>query len=74
MGGDNLAEVTLTIGATFPARIRKTISWNEYRSEITTQPKIKKLDYLIDPRFKNVKMFGVDPTRILETCLSFKKQ
>ena len=43
MGGDNLAEVTLTIGATFPARIRKTISWNEYSSEITTQPQNQKI-------------------------------
>ena len=31
----------------------RTISWNKYRSEITTQPKNNNLDYLIDPTFKN---------------------
>ena len=28
---------------------KKTISWNKYRSEITTQSKDNNLDYLIDP-------------------------
>ena len=32
---------------------KKTISWNKYRSEITTQPKNNNLDYLIDPMFRN---------------------
>ena len=32
---------------------KKTISWNKYRSEITTQPKNNNLDYLIDPTFRN---------------------
>ena len=27
---------------------KRTISWNKYRSEITTQPKNNNLDYLID--------------------------
>ena len=31
-----------------------TISWNKYRSEITTQPKYSSLDYIIDPTFKNI--------------------
>ena len=31
-----------------------TISWNKYRSEITTQPKNNNLDYLIDPTFRNI--------------------
>ena len=30
---------------------KRTISWNKYRSEITTQPKNNNLDYLIDPTF-----------------------
>ena len=30
-----------------------TISWNRYRSEITTQPKNNNLDYLIDLTFRN---------------------
>ena len=35
---------------------KKTISWNKYRFEITTQPKKNNLDYMIDPivfSFKN---------------------
>ena len=31
-----------------------TISWNKYRSEITTQTKNNNLDYLIDPTFRNI--------------------
>ena len=31
-----------------------TISWNKYRSEITTQTKSNNLDYLIDPTFGNI--------------------
>ena len=32
---------------------KRTISWNKYRSEITTQPKNNSLDYLMDPTFRN---------------------
>ena len=32
---------------------KRTISWNKYRSEITTKPKNNNLDYLIDPTFRN---------------------
>ena len=32
----------------------RKISWNRYRSEITTQPKSKNLDYLIDPTFRHI--------------------
>ena len=35
-------------------RSKRTISWNKYRSEITTQPKNNNLDYLIDPIFRNI--------------------
>ena len=35
-------------------RFKRTISWNKYRSEITTQPKNNNLDYLIDPTFRNI--------------------
>ena len=31
----------------------RAISWNKYRSEITTQTKCNNLDYLIDPTFRN---------------------
>ena len=49
---------------------KRTISWNKYRSEITTQPK-NNLDYLIDPTFRNInRLFDLsftngnnDPTR-----------
>ena len=50
---------------------RRTISWNQHRSEITTQPKNNYLDYLIDPTFRNINRLFVlsfksgddDPTR-----------
>ena len=50
---------------------RRTVSWNKYRSEITTQPKNNNLDYMIDPTFRNIKSLFVlsfkngddDPTR-----------
>ena len=32
---------------------KRTLFWNKYRSEITTQPKNNNLDYMIDPTFKN---------------------
>ena len=36
-------------------RFKRTISWNKYRSEITTQTVNNNLDYLIDPTFRNTK-------------------
>ena len=49
---------------------KRTISWNKYRSEITTQTN-KNLDYLIDLTFRNINRWFVisfrkgnnDPTR-----------
>ena len=35
-------------------RFKKIISWNKYRSEITTQTKNSNLDYQIDPTFRNI--------------------
>ena len=32
---------------------KRTVSWNKYRSDITTQTKSNNLDYLIDPTFRN---------------------
>ena len=29
--------------------LKTAISWNKYRSEITTQPKNNNLDFMIDP-------------------------
>ena len=43
---------------------KRTISWNKYRSETTTQPKNNNLDYLIDPTFRNINRLFV---------LSFRK-
>ena len=50
---------------------KRTISWNKYRSETTTQTKNNNLDYLIDPTFRNINRLFVlsfkngdnDPTR-----------
>ena len=50
---------------------KRTISWNKYRSKITTQPKNNNLDYLIDPTFRSINRFFAlllkngndDPTR-----------
>ena len=50
---------------------KRTVSWNKYRSEITTQPNNSNLDYLIDPTLWNINRlfllsfkFGKnDPTR-----------
>ena len=33
---------------------KRTIHWNKYRSERTTQPKNNSSDYLIDPTFRNI--------------------
>ena len=33
---------------------KRNISWNKYRSEITTQTKNNNLDYLIDPTFRKI--------------------
>ena len=35
-------------------KIKRTISRNKYRYGITTQSKNNNLDYLIDPRFRNI--------------------
>ena len=38
---------------------KRTIFWNKYRSEITTQPKNKNLDYLIDLTCRNINILFV---------------
>ena len=40
-------------------RFRRAISWNKYRSEITTQLKSNNLDYLIDPTCRNINRFFI---------------
>ena len=50
---------------------KRTVSWNKYRSEITTQPKNNNLDNLIDATFRTINRLFVlsfingndDPTR-----------
>ena len=52
-------------------RFSRTISWNKYISEITTQTKNNNLDYLIDLKFRNINRLFVlsfrngndDPTK-----------
>ena len=34
--------------------IKRIISWNKYRCETRTQPKLYNLIYLIDPTFRNI--------------------
>ena len=46
-------------------RFKITISWNKYRSQITTQPKNNNLDYLIDVTFRNIKRLLVLFSEIL---------
>ena len=52
--------VTLSINdnITFLDRLkqefRRTVSWNKYKSEITTQPKNNNLDHMIDETFRNI--------------------
>ena len=51
--------------------LKTVISWNKYRSEITTQTNSNNLDYLIDPNFRTINRLFVisfktgnnDPTR-----------
>ena len=38
-------------------RFKRIISWNKYRSEITTQPKNKNLGYMFNPTFSNIKIY-----------------
>ena len=38
---------------------KRTIPWNKYRSEMTTQQKNNNLDYLIDPTFRNINILFV---------------
>ena len=50
---------------------KRTVSWNKYKSERTTQPKNNNLDYIIDSKYRNINRFFVlsfkndnnDPTR-----------
>ena len=50
---------------------KRTISWNKYKSELTTESKSNYLDYLIHPTFDNINRLFVfsfkngnkDPTR-----------
>ena len=50
--------VALSINFKFLENIKqgskRTISWNKYRSEITTQAKNNNLDYLFDQKFRNI--------------------
>ena len=43
---------------------KRTISWKKYRSEITTQTKNGSLDYLINPKFRNINRLFVFYSRM----------
>ena len=44
---------------------KRTIKWNKYRSQMTTQPQNNNLNYLIDPTFANVNRLFVLPFQII---------
>ena len=60
-------------------RFRRTISWNKYRLEITTQAKNNILDFMIDPTFRNInRLFALslkngndDPKEMLLMSIKF---
>ena len=60
-----MLEVTLSISDNikFLENIKQgfptKISWNKYRSEIRTQPKNNKFDYMIEPMFRNISRWFV---------------
>ena len=54
----------ITFSENIKQGLKIIISWDKYRSEITTQLKGNNLDYLIDPTFGNINKLFV---------LSFKK-
>ena len=44
--------------------LKRTIKWNKYRSQMTTQPQNNNLNHLIDPAFTNVnRLFVLSFTR-----------
>ena len=47
----------------------RAISWNKYRSEITTQTKNKNLDYLTHPTFRNINRLFVLHSKIVMMIL-----
>ena len=63
--------ITLKFWKTWNKNLKRTVSWNKYRSEIKIQLRNNNLDYVIDPTFRNInrlfvqssKFGGNDPTR-----------
>ena len=49
---------------------QRTIKWNKYRSEMSTQTKTDNLNYLIDPRFDKVDRLFVLPFKLVRTSFS----
>ena len=47
-------KISIKFLETIKQRFKRTISWNKYRSEITTQTKNNNIDYLTDPTFRNI--------------------
>ena len=56
--------------------IKRTISWNKHKSEITTLAKNNNLDYLIDPTFRNINRLSFQSKIALmiprEICLQYR--
>ena len=49
---------------------KRKVSWNKYRSEIRTQPKNIKVDYAIDPTFRNLNRLLVVSFKNVEILLA----
>ena len=55
------------------SRLKRTIKWNKYRSEMTNQTKTNHLNYLIDPTFTKVNRLFVLSFENEEDRTSFSK-
>ena len=49
-----LCKLYIKLLKTIKEEFKRTVSWNKYRSKITTQTKNNNLDYLIDPTARNI--------------------
>ena len=53
----------------FKQGLKRTLSWNKYRSEMTTQPNNNNLDQMIDPTFRNINRLFVKSFKVGEMIL-----
>ena len=53
----------------FKQGFKRTLSWNKYKSEMTTQPNNNNLDQMIDPTFRNINRLFVKSFKVGEMIL-----